>query len=90
MAKLTPIERFIADIPPDRRRAFDARQADAGLRRVTVTVPVEYVEALKIVARFMRNGSATMGPEGMLEWIEEAVRADYEAFDEWVARGEPS
>lgn len=57
MAKLTPIERFISDIPADRRRAFDARQLDAGITRVTVSVPVQHVDDLKMIARFFRNSS---------------------------------
>lgn len=57
MAKLTPIERFISDIPADRRRAFDARQFDAGITRVTVSVPLKYVDDLKTIARFFRNSS---------------------------------
>lgn len=85
MAKaLTPIERFIADIPPDRRRAFDARQLQRGLTRVTVTVPVEHVEDLKTFGRLLRNSD----PEVMAmyrRWLEEYLADTYRDFDAWEA-----
>jgi len=88
MSKLTPIERFIAEIPSDRRRAYDLRQEQAGFKRVNVTVPEQHAEAIKLIARWLRN--ATPGEiETMREGIEESLRADFEMFDEWVAAGEP-
>ena len=88
--RLTPIERFISEIPSDPRRAFDARQRQAGYTRVTVTVPTGHIETIKTIARFLRNG--TVGPntvESVMEWLEGGLRAEYEAFDDWVAAGEP-
>lgn len=87
MAKLTPIERFISEIPEDRRRAFDQRQLEKGLKRVSVTVPVDELDTLKTFARMLRN---------MEPWILEQWKADfsqylsdtYEDFDAACERGE--
>ena len=67
-----------------------ARQRQAGYTRVTVTVPTGHIETIKTIARFLRNG--TVGPntvESVMEWLEGGLRAEYEAFDDWVAAGEP-
>jgi len=86
LAKLTPIERFIADIPADRRRAYDARQAQRGLKRVTVTVPAEHEEALKLFARFLRNTA----PDELAEWrrqFHDYLGDSYGEFDRAVREG---
>ncbi len=86
MAKMTPMERFIAEIPSDRRRAFDLRQSQAGLKRVNVTVPEKHVDNLKLVARFLRN----MDDEDVdyvLRTLEEGLRCDYEMMDDELAAG---
>lgn len=80
----TPIERFIAEIPSDRRRAYDARQLKAGLTRVTVSVPIERAGDLKTFARFLRNSD----PEVLANWrqnLEEYLADTYRHFDEWCA-----
>lgn len=88
MAKLTPIERFLSDIPADPRRAFDARQLQKGLKRVTVTVPVDHIEDLKNFARLLRNSDAeTLAM--YRTWLHEFLRDFYIGFDEWVEAGEP-
>lgn len=82
----TPTERFVAEIPADRRRAYDARMLDRGLKRVSVTVPAEHLDSLKTFARFLRNS-----PSDFIE----LCRADfdqyladcYRAYDEDVAAG---
>lgn len=87
MAKLTPIERFISEIPEDRRRAFDQRQLLRGVSRVTVSVPTEHVEALKTFARFLRNSK----PEHLAQWREDFqdyLADTYADFDAAVERGE--
>jgi hypothetical protein len=87
MGKLTPIERFISEIPADRRRAFDARQFDAGLKRVTVTVPEKHAEDLKTFARFLRN--ETPDTIAMYRAMMEDVLRDCQAdWDEAEQRGE--
>jgi hypothetical protein len=88
MAKaLTPIERFISEIPADRRRAFDARQFYAGLKRVTVTVPEKHFEDLKTFARFLRN--ETPDTIAMYRATMEDVLRDCQAdWDEAEQRGE--
>ena len=84
--RLTPIERFISEIPTDRRRAYDARQADAGLKRVTVTVPVEHVDTLKTISRFFRNSPAE-DVDYVRRALEDTLRCDYEAMDDDIASG---
>ena len=87
MTKLTPIERFISDIPADRRRAYDARQLDAGFKRVTVTVPTKHVDDLKTFARLLRNSP----PEVMdmyRVWLHEYLGDVYADWDEAEKRGE--
>jgi hypothetical protein len=87
MGKLTPIERFISEIPSDRRRAFDARQSDAGLKRVTVTVPEKHADDLKTFARFLRNETAET--ISMYRSTMEDVLRDCQAdWDEADRRGE--
>jgi hypothetical protein len=88
MAKaLTPIERFISEIPVDRRRAFDARQSDAGFKRVTVTVPEKHADDLKTFARFLRNETAET--ISMYRSTMEDVLRDCQAdWDEADRRGE--
>lgn len=82
----TPIERFIADIPSDRRRAYDARQAKAGLVRVTVTVPFEHAESLKTFARLLRNSDPSV-ISMYRTWLEEYLRDTYADWDEAEAEG---
>lgn len=87
MAKLTPIERFISEIPADPRRAFDVRQRQRGLHRVTVTVPVDHIDDLKTFARFLRNTH----PDELAEWrrqFHDYLADTYSDFDDAVARGD--
>lgn len=87
MAKLTPIERFILEIPSDRRRAFDQRQLENGLKRVTVTVPVDEVENLKLFARMLRN----LEPWILAQYkdqFSQYLSDSFDDFDEAVERGE--
>lgn len=88
MAKrLTPIERFISEIPPDPRRAYDARQRAQGLHRVNVTVPVEHIETLKTFARFLRNTEPWILAQ-YKDQFSEYLADSFEDFDEACARGE--
>lgn len=87
VAKLTPIERFISDIPADRRRAYDARQLDRGFKRVTVTVPLDYVDALKTFARFLRN-TPPEAVEMYRNIMEDVLRDSQADWDEAERRGE--
>ena len=87
MAKLTPIERFLSEIPSDYRRAFDARQLQKGLKRVTVTVPIERIDDLKNFARFLRNsdpGSIDM----FRDIMSDVLRGCYADWDDAEGRGE--
>lgn len=85
MAKrLTPMERFIAEIPSDRRRAYDARQQKRGLVRVTVTVPIEHTESLKTFGRLLRNSDPAVIAMYRV-WLEEYLGDTYRDFDEWEA-----
>lgn len=86
MSKLTPIERFIAEIPSDRRRAYDLRQEQAGFKRVNVTVPEKHVETLKLIARFLRNMDDD-DVDYVRRMLEDGLACDYEAMDEDIAAG---
>ena len=84
--RMTPIERFIAEIPADRRRAYDARQAKQGLVRVTVTVPLTHVESLKTFARLLRNSSMEELAQFRREF-EDYLGDSYAAMDADIASG---
>lgn len=88
LAKLTPIERFIREIPADRRRAHEARQRLRGLTRVTVTVPASHAEDLKTFAKLLRNESDEVLAM-YRTWLAEFLADHYRDFDAWVAEGEP-
>lgn len=44
VVRLTPIERAIAGEPSDRRRRYEHRLADKGIKRVAVSVRAEHAE----------------------------------------------
>lgn len=84
--RLTPIERFISDIPSDRRRAYDARMLQRGFTRVTVTVPSEYVDALKAFSRVLRNHHPD-DVEHFKKDFSDYLADTYRAYDEDVSAG---
>lgn len=58
MPRSTPIERAIAGQDQDRRRRYDARQAEAGLVTVRVIVPRDQADRLRSFAAALRDGAS--------------------------------
>ena len=54
---ITPIERAIAGEPADRRRRYEARQAEMGIKRVAMHVRQEHAEFFHLLAALSRVGS---------------------------------
>ena len=78
--------RWLSDIAVDRRRAYEARMTERGLKRVSVLVPIEHTQSVKVFGRLLRNCNAHDVAQ-LRQELENYLTDCWRCFDDDIAAG---